>query len=249
MGLVLSLAGCASYFDPNGTHSTLSWNVSIDSRPNGAKVYVTPPNGPSYLLGTTPLSNVTVPIVVSNDGYVSSTEISAEINGVTAKHRTGVLLARELKFHSDAFPSRLTMDIYAEQKFKTQNYGLLPEIEKNPSRWVGELMAYEGEIISIFEDEKASYVQLMSKYGMGLMVYWPQSSFPYARKGGTMLALGRLGTPMSGKNGFGGSVTTLTMSCMGYKVIAMGENYLLSHKDTYSQWASGELFFPKGESQ
>lgn len=133
---------------------------------------------------------------------------------------------------------------------RTFNNKTLYSIEKNPSKYIGMLYAFKGDVIQAQESNGAIVFQMLTKdyqssyeYGPSLTVVFSRTDTPVVKKSWVKV-LGRIGSPIEGYNAFGASVNSLTMKAIAVSVDGY-IYYTNKDKAIYDQWKSGELFAPK----
>ena len=127
---------------------------------------------------------------------------------------------------------------------------VLYHIEKNPSKYVGEVYAFEGRVIQAQESKDGIVFQMLTEIGYyigpSLIVSFDRSDTPIVENSGVTV-LGRIGPPIEGQNAFGARVSSLTMDAIA---VADGQRgygtcYFkgsLEDREIWDQWRSGELF-------
>ena len=137
-----------------------------------------------------------------------------------------------------------------ESSCRTFSNKTLYSIEKNPSKYIGTLYAFQGDVIQAQESNNEIVFQMLTKdyyssyeYGPSLIVVFSRTDTPII-KGSWVKVLGHIGPKIEGYNAFGGSVDSLTMNAMAVSVDGR-TYYFEKDKATIEQWQSGELFAPK----
>ena len=130
----------------------------------------------------------------------------------------------------------------------------LYQIEKNPSKHIGKLYAFQGEVLQAQESNSEIVFQMLTKdyrgsydYGPSLTVLFNRPNTPIVRKSWVKV-LGYIGPAIEGRNAFGASVSSLTVKAIA---VTVDGHIYYSTKDeaTVEQWRSGELFAPKSSVQ
>lgn len=127
---------------------------------------------------------------------------------------------------------------------------VLYHIEKNPSKYIGEVYAFEGRVIQAQESKYEIVFQMLTKIGYytgpSLIVSFGRSDTPIV-EGSGVTVLGRIGPPIEGQNAFGARVSSLTMDAIavlhGWR--GYGTSYFIggpADREIWDQWESGELF-------
>jgi hypothetical protein len=162
----------------------------------------------------------------------------------------------------------------ANSSFRTHGTDQLRYIEKNPNKYAGMLFAFQGEVIQAQELNGGIVFQILTKdyysydFGPSLAVFFKQSNTSII-KGSFVTVLGRIGSPIEGRNAFGATVSSVTMEAIAvrtlspsiYNINRYGRHgdaqlesamqtmstlyYLPKDEATVKQWQSGELFSPK----
>lgn len=134
--------------------------------------------------------------------------------------------------------------------FRVFDYDVLYHIEKNPSKYVGKLYAFQGRVIQAQESKDGIVFQMLTgnwpgsyHTGPSLIVSLDRSDTPIVEKSWVKV-LGHIGPPIEGQNIFGGYVSSLTIDAIA--VLVNGTYYYSRlNKEIVEQWSSGELFSPK----
>lgn len=135
-------------------------------------------------------------------------------------------------------------------EYRSHGIDNLRYIERSPSKYVGELYAFQGEVIQAQESGSKIVFQMLTKnyyssyeYGPSLTILFSQTNTPII-KNSWVKVLGRIGYPVEGQNAFGMPVSSLTMNAIA---VSVDGHVYYSTKDEaiVEQWQSGELFAPK----
>jgi len=151
-----------------------------------------------------------------------------------------------------------------QEENKTFSKDVLYYIERNPSKYKGQLYAFRGEVIQASESGDIIVFQMLSKnptelggydsfshkwymvepeddsFGPSLTVVFNQSKPPIIKEA-NVTVLGYMGGTIEGTNAFGVSIHSLTMQ--GIAVIVGGKIYYFNKdKEIIDKWNSGELF-------
>lgn len=134
--------------------------------------------------------------------------------------------------------------------YRTHSKSLLNQIDKNPSRYTGQLFAFNGRVIQASETNNKIVFQMIAQdysddFGGGSITIVYESGNTSIARDHDVKVLGKIGNVIEGKNLFGGTVSSITMHAIAVWDTTAGKVFWLkAHDDTYRKWKSGELFSP-----
>lgn len=148
--------------------------------------------------------------------------------------------------------------------FQTHDH-LWGRVEADPSTYAGKLLAFNGRVLRSSKTKEGWVFQITPRvppdpykylssssselywetyftptYQGSLLVLYPAGG-PVVTRGEIISVLGYVGSQVSGRNAFGGVVTSSSMRAIAVQNSSTAW-YLEEHADTYRKWASGELF-------
>jgi hypothetical protein len=136
-----------------------------------------------------------------------------------------------------------------KDRYKTFSKETLNQILKNPQKYRGKLYALEGDVIQASESENTITFQIrvadpFKDFDLGetLIVSYPSSETSVVKEH-TVMVMGYIGSDITGKNIFGGTISTVIMEAIAIFDYKTQTTYsLVKHKGTVDKWISGELF-------
>lgn len=137
----------------------------------------------------------------------------------------------------------------APERCKAFDTDVMYHIEKNPSKYIGELYAFEGRVIQAQESDYGIVFQMLTEIGHyagpSLIVSFDRSDTPIVENSGVTV-LGWIGPPIEGRNAFGARVSSLTIDAIAVRDgWGRGTCYFKggpADREIWDQWWSGQLF-------
>lgn len=134
--------------------------------------------------------------------------------------------------------------------YRTHSRSLIYQIEKNPSRYMNQTLAFEGRVIQASESKNRIIFQIIAQNypndfgGSAITVVYENGNTTIARNHNVKV-LGKIGNTIEGENAFGAKITSITMQAIAvWDITAERVSWLKEHEGVYKKWSSGKLFAP-----